>query len=77
MAISMKHHYDELQRLVAAEFERGREVERAKIVAWLRHSADGIVGNTLSGEYVVDWCMMAADAIDIAAHDIEAKEHLK
>lgn len=51
--------------------------EREAIVRWLRTSADQIIGNILTGEYDTKACEMAALAIEIAAKDIEAGEHLK
>jgi len=53
------------------------EQERDVIVAWLRMSADQIIGNLLTGDYDTEACEMAARAIEIAANDIEQGEHWK
>lgn len=77
MARIAQHLYSDMMEALARERQHGREEERAKIVAWLRESADQIIGNTLTGGYDVGQCVMAANAIEIAAGDIKAGEHLK
>ena len=55
----------------------GEELERERIAAWLRKSADQIIGNLLTGDYDTKACEMAALAIEIAAKDIKQGEHWK
>lgn len=51
--------------------------EREKVVAWMRKSADEIIGHVLTGNYDAKQCEYAAQAIELAASEIEAGEHLK
>ena len=53
------------------------DAERKKIVAWLRENADQIIGHLLTGDYDTKTCELMAQAIELAANDIEAKEHWK
>lgn len=57
--------------------ELARHKEREKVVAWMRKSADQIIGNILTGSYDAKQCEYAAQAIEMAATEIESGEHLK
>ena len=55
----------------------GEELERERIAAWLRKNADQIIGHLLTGDYDTKTCELMAQAVELAANDIEAQEHWK
>jgi len=55
--------------------EAASDAEIRLIVQYLRREAGVILGNALGGDGIVDRCESAAEALELAAEAIEAREH--